>query len=219
MHVGERRLAAAVRLGEGQAAEAPRRDHEQALAERRGRQAPAQLQPFAAPARLARRHRFVGDEQVVQPRRSRQPGVQGGAQHALAGVQAASGLGVGQGRHEGLGADPGPAGEDALEMEGRQPHHRRRLVEAGMGAPALGQPGQRLFHAMVVARLLLQSLEVRIGDQIESHDAKIGPRCPPVRPLLAVMQKDAARPAPSGSPPRSPRQDPGAALGPEPGRS
>jgi len=67
---------------------------------------------------------------------------------------------MGDGADEGLGADPGPAGEDALEVEGGEAHRLCRVVQRGMVLPVVGQPAERALHPVIVARAVVEADDV-----------------------------------------------------------
>src|ERR1044071_3773206 len=102
--------------GEAQAADAALAQQHGGVAERRGLDAVAQGEVAAQRLVLARRHCLMRHEQVMQPARAGHAHGKGGVQDARALAQLATRLGQGQRLQEALRADPGPGGEQALEM-------------------------------------------------------------------------------------------------------
>ena len=113
-HVGERRLFAAL-VGEGEAGEPVFRRHDERRAERRGVEAVADDEPFAARAIAAGRHRLVRDEEVVQPARAGEPDLVGGVEHGRGLLQQRARMVERQRLQEGLRRKPGPAREELLQ--------------------------------------------------------------------------------------------------------
>ena len=105
------------RIGEGEAGKPAVGRHDQRRAERRGMEAVARSQALAAGLPFARRHRLVGDEQVVQPAGAGQADFVGGVEHAR---RIAQQLARAVERHrlqEGLRRQPGPAAEQVMQLD------------------------------------------------------------------------------------------------------
>ena len=72
-----------------------------------------------------------------------------------------------------LGLTPAQRVKMRWKWKGERPTACGGLVQRRVVAPALGQPVQRLVHALIVARLLLQAVEGGGGCDIEGHDRLI----------------------------------------------
>ena len=114
----------------------------------------ADIEPGAHVLVLAGGDAFEIDEQVVQPRRPGQPGIVGGIEHRLRPVERPLGVVERQVAEELFRADPGPAGEQALEMKRAEGGGIRDVVQLRLVAEIVADIGQRLFDAGVILRLL-----------------------------------------------------------------
>ena len=136
-------------------ADPARRRGDKDLAEQARREAVPDLQPGAALAEFAGRHRLDGDEQVMEPAGAGQPGIEGGVEAARAvAAQGRAGLFEAQIAGEAFRADAGPAGEHPLEMERAEMHRRGDLVERRRVITVRRDMGDgRLDPAVVALRL------------------------------------------------------------------
>ena len=120
--VGQRRFmsASAASSSPGSAKASPARPRSvaitSAVAERRGVKAEMHRQPFAARFPFARRHRFVGDEQIVQPARAGQADLIGGVEHARRIAQQLPRAVERERLQERLRREPRPAAEQMMQL-------------------------------------------------------------------------------------------------------
>ena len=147
--VGQDAIAAQLG-GEGEAADAPAGGHRQDLAEGAVEPAPADRQTLAVAGIFARRHRLPAQEQVVQPRRRREAGLEGGVEHGETLVEQALGVVQGQVLEVALGADPDPLAEHPLEMGRAEADRRGDLLERGLLAAPRLDIAQRRGHQVIV---------------------------------------------------------------------
>ena len=82
----------------------------------RGVKAVGDGQPFAAGLPFARRHRLVGDEQIVQPARPGQADLVGGVEHARGIAQQLARMIERERLQERLRRQPGPAAEQMMQF-------------------------------------------------------------------------------------------------------
>ena len=121
-------------IGEGEAGEAAlARDHHRG-AERRGMKAETQRHAGAAGFPFARRHRLMGDEQIVQPARAGQPDFEA-ASSTLAESRSSSGAVERQRLHEGLWRQPGPAAKQMVQFGRRDAGGFRHGFDRRLRAP------------------------------------------------------------------------------------
>ena len=166
LHVGERGLFLAG-IGERQTRQAAAaRDHDRGP-ERRGMETVAQRHAGAAVLPLTGRHRLVGDEQVVQPARARQTGVEGGVEHAGGIAQQAFGVIQRQRLHERLRRQSGPAPEQMMQFIRRDAGGLRHRLDGRLRAPVLRDEGYCPPHRVVVAQRGV--LGSRFGEAVLIH--------------------------------------------------
>ena len=158
-HVGEHRLLLAG-IAEGEARKPARRRHHQRDAERRGMEAVGDRQALAAGFPFARRHRLVGDEQVVQPARAGEADLVGRVEHACRIAQQLARIVERDRLQEGLRRQPGPAAEQVMQLVRRDADGVRDLLDLGLGAPVFGDVGDRAAHDGVVVIGGLQRREI-----------------------------------------------------------
>jgi hypothetical protein len=161
-------------------------EHEDRVAERRRVDAPAQHHPGALGAVLAGRHRLQLDEQVMQPRRPGEPDVEGGAEHVARCPEPRLGRLDREQAQELLGADTGPAGEDALGMPWAQPHHPGDRLEIRLRLLLTIEEADRPLHAVPIPR----GLQLHRGGILMARQAP-GCRAPPA----AATPESCASPA------------------------
>ena len=161
-HVGEHRLLLAG-IAEGEARKPARRRHHQRDAERRGVEAIGDRQAFAAGLPFARRHRLVGDEQVVQPAGAGEADLVGRVEHARAIAQQLARIVERDRLQEGLRRQPGPAAEQVVQLVRRHADRMRDLLDLGLRAPVLGNVGDGAAHDGVVVIGGLQAAPDRAG--------------------------------------------------------
>ena len=148
-HVGKRRRPVAV-VDEAEPGEAALGRDQDRLAEGRGVEAEAHGEPRAAGLEVARRHRLVGDEEVVQAARAGQADLVGRVEHARRVGEERLGVVERDRLQEGLRRQPAPAPEEVVHMGGRQPDMGGDRLERGLVAPALGDEGDDAAHALVI---------------------------------------------------------------------
>ncbi len=114
----------------------PLRHADQRRAEGGGVDACADGEAGAPLLDLAGGHGVQVDQQIVQPSRPGEPGGVGRVQHVLRALEQALGVGCGEVLHKALGADPGPAAEEALKVVTRStpPGRPPRPDPAGPGS-------------------------------------------------------------------------------------
>ena len=122
-------------VGEREPASPRSRRHHQRRAERRGVEAVADRQPFAAGFPFARRHRLVRDEQVVQPSRARQPDLIGGVEHARGIAQQCARAVERERLQKRLRRQPGPAAEQVMQFGRRDAGRFRDGLDLRLAAP------------------------------------------------------------------------------------
>ena len=166
LHVGERGLLLAG-IGEGKAGEAAAAGDHDRGAERRGMKSVTQRHAGAAVLPFARRHRLMGDEQIVQPSRARKPGVEGGVEHAGGIAQQALGVIERQRLHEGLWRQPGPAAKQMVQLIGRDAGGIRHRFDGRLRAPVLRDEGDGAPHRIIVAQRGV--LGARLGEAVIIH--------------------------------------------------
>jgi hypothetical protein len=148
-HVGERRfLLAGVR--EGEAGEPTLGRHHQRGAERGGMKAVADGEAVAAGLPLARRHRLVRHEQIVQPARTRQPDLERGVEHARRVAQQPARMVERDRLQEGLGSEPRPAAEQMMQLGGGDAGGRGDRLGLRLVAPVLGDERDGAAHHVIV---------------------------------------------------------------------
>ena len=94
----------------------------------------------------------MGDEQIMQPARARQPGVERGIEHAGGIAQQALGMVERQRLHEGLWRQPGPAAEQMVQFIRRHGGGIRHRLDGRLRAPVLRDEGDGAAHGVVVAQ-------------------------------------------------------------------
>ena len=93
----------------------------------------------------------MGDEEVVQPSRARQAGVEGGVEHARGVPQQALGVVERQRLHERLWRQPGPAAEQMVQLIGCHTGGVRHRLDGRLRPPVLGDESDRAAHGIIVA--------------------------------------------------------------------
>ena len=93
----------------------------------------------------------MGDEQIVQPARARQAGVERGVEHAGGIAQQALGMVERQRLHEGLWRQPGPAAEQMVQFVRRDAGGIRHRFDGRLRAPVLRDEGDGAPHRIIVA--------------------------------------------------------------------
>src|SRR5262245_544055 len=117
-------------------------------------------QPAAARFPFAGRHRFVGDEEIVQPARSGQADLERGIEHA-GGVPQQSARVVERERlQEGLGRNARPAAEQTMQIVGAHPGRCRDGLDLRLGAPVLGEERDGPAHDVVVCGSVAERLMI-----------------------------------------------------------
>ncbi len=106
-------------------------------------QAPADHQALAQRLELAGRQRIAGDEQIVQARGAGQAGIERRLEHAGIGGERPLGVRERDVLEKAFRADPGPALEDALEVERRQPGLLGHRLERGLLLAVLDDVAER----------------------------------------------------------------------------
>ena len=125
-HVGERRLLLAG-IGEGETGEPARRSPSPAPCRTaRGGNRSGSVRPSPPRLPFARRHRLVGDEQIVQAAGPGQPDLVGGVEHARGIAQQRARMIERDRLQEGLRRQAGPAAEQVMQLAGRHADGRRR---------------------------------------------------------------------------------------------
>ena len=120
--------------------------------ERRGVEPVAHGQALAARLEVARGHRLVGDEKIVQPRRARKAKLVGRVKDAGGIGQQRLSVVEGDGLQEGLGRQPAPAPKQVVHMRGRQARMVGDRLQRGLVAPALRDIGDDSAHMFVIGR-------------------------------------------------------------------
>ena len=143
--------------------EPARRRHHQRHAERAGMEAVGDGQAFAARLPFARRHRLVGDEQIVQPARAGQADFVGGVQHARRGAQQVARVVERERLQEGLRRQPAPAAEQMMQLGRRDAGGVGDGVDLGLRAPVAADMGDGAAHDVVIGRGGRQLRQVRMA--------------------------------------------------------
>src|SRR6476620_6491459 len=92
-------------------------------------------QTLAAGLVLSRCDTLDGHEEIVQPPRSRESGVEGGIEDAAGALEGPLGVFERQAPEEALRADPGPPAEEALEVELGESDVARQAGQSGLALP------------------------------------------------------------------------------------
>ena len=212
-HVGERGLFLAG-IGESEPRKSALGRHHQRGAERGRVKAVGYGQPGAAGFPFPRRHRFVGDEEIVQPSRPRETDLERGVEHAGGVPQQPAGMVEGERLQECLGRDPGPAAKQMVEIAGAHAGRCRDGLDFRLCTPALGDERNGAAHDFVVGGVAAERLDV--GDAIGREHGCLHrlpapsrarkPRRPPVfcRINASRARSASARAWPPRSPPRAP---------------
>ncbi len=112
----------------------------------------AQHHAFAALLPFARRHRLMGDKQIMQPSRPGQTGIVGGIEHAGGIAQKTLGVIQRQRLHKVFRREAGPAAEQVMQFVGRQMCRVRHRLDGRLRAPLFGDEPDRAAHGVVVAQ-------------------------------------------------------------------
>ena len=150
-HVVERRAFLAG-VGERQARKAARRHHHQRRAERAGMEAVSDRQPFAAGLPFARRHRFVRDEQIVQPAGAGQADLVGGVEHACRRAQQVARVTERERLQERLRRQAAPAAEQMMQIGGGDAGGVGDGFDLGLRAPIAADMGDGAAHDVIIGR-------------------------------------------------------------------
>ena len=126
------------------------RRHHQRGAERRGMEAVVDGQAFAAGLPFARRHRLVGDEQVVQPAGAGQADLVGGVEHARGIAQQLARAVERERLQERLRRQPGPAAEQMVQLGRRDAGGFGDLLDLRLRAPVASDVSDGAAHDVVV---------------------------------------------------------------------
>ena len=94
----------------------------------------------------------MGDEQIVQPARTREAGVERGIEHAGGVAQQAFGVIEGQRLHESLWRQPGPAAEQMVEFIRRDAGGFRHRFDGRLRAPVFRDEGDSAAHRVIIAQ-------------------------------------------------------------------
>ena len=148
MSVKRRRFLAGI--GEGDAGKAALGRHDQRVAERRRVKAEVNRQAFAAGLPFARRHRLVGDEQVVQAAGTGQADLVGGVEHARGVAQQLPGAVERQRLQEGLRGQSRPAAEQVMQFGRRDAGGVGDGLDLGLLAPVAADMADGAAHHVVV---------------------------------------------------------------------
>ena len=223
-HVAQRRALLAG-VGEREAGEAARRRHHQRGAERRRMKAVGDGEAFAAGLPFARRHRFVGDEQIVQPAGAGQADLVGGVEHACRGTQQVARVAQRERLQEGLRRQPAPAAEQMMQVGRRDAGGVGDRLDLGLRAPIAADMGDGAAHHVVIGRRGGQRGEAWevLGDsrfcQGHGHDQYLGRGGGRNHPISGLLSLPAERVRIKKSPFSSPRAWPRRGHGRAPARN
>ena len=107
-------------------------------------------QALAAGFPFARRHRFVGDEQIVQPARPRQAHFVGGVEHARGIAQQLPRAVERERLQERFRGQSGPAAEQMVQLGRRDAGGFGDGVDFGLLAPVLADVADGAAHHVVI---------------------------------------------------------------------
>ena len=108
------------------------------------------LQAFAAGLPFARRHRLVGDEQVVQAAGTGQAHRVGGVEHARGVAQQLPGAVERQRLQEGLGGEARPAAEQVMQLGRRDARGLGDGLDFGLLAPMAADMADGAAHHVII---------------------------------------------------------------------
>ena len=94
----------------------------------------------------------MGDEQVVQPARAREAGIEGRIEHAGGIAQQALGVIQRQRLHESLWCQPGPAAEQMVQFVRRHGGGVGHRLDGRLRTPVLRDESDGAAHQIIVAQ-------------------------------------------------------------------
>ena len=117
-------------------------------------------QTLAAGLPFARRHRLVGDEQIVQPARARQADFVGGVEHARGIAQQLPRAVERQRLHKSLRGEPGPAAEQVMQLGRGDARRFGNGFDLGLLAPVLADIADGAAHHVVIGGGVIERREI-----------------------------------------------------------
>ncbi len=171
-----------IRIGEGHGGQAARCDQHDGIAEWRWRDTPGELQACPATLGVTRRHRLMGDEQVVQTPGPRQTRLESCIEHAGTVFQRLAGGVMGQCPDEFFRRDTDPARKDPLKMVRRKTGRPGGPVEVRMVPPIITQKSQGTGNAVIILGRGVERIE------FSCHGSECTPSLARLHPLLAAAR-------------------------------